>query len=74
MNNLVEEVSEVVLFNRDLLNSILHSLNQGITVVDEHLTLVAWNQSFASLYGFPQGHLYVGQSAEALLGHIARSG
>ncbi|MDP2548411.1 PAS domain-containing hybrid sensor histidine kinase/response regulator [Oceanobacter sp. 4_MG-2023] len=74
LNNLVEEVSEVVLFNRDLLNSILHSLNQGITVVDEHLTLVAWNQSFASLYGFPQGHLYVGQSAEALLGHIARSG
>tara|TARA_R110000868_G_scaffold3038_2_gene20444 strand:- start:4646 stop:8137 length:3492 start_codon:yes stop_codon:yes gene_type:complete len=74
LNNLVEEVSEVVLFNRDLLNSILHSLNQGITVVDEHLTLVAWNQRFASLYGFPQGYLYVGQSVEALLGHIARSG
>ncbi len=74
LNSLMEEVSEVVLFNRDLLNSVLHSLVQGITVVDENHNLVAWNQRFANLYDFPPGYLYVGLSAEMVVRFIARSG
>ncbi|MFL0806406.1 MAG: hybrid sensor histidine kinase/response regulator [Oceanobacter sp.] len=74
LNTLMDEVSEVVLFNRDLLNAVLHSLNQGITVVDENLNIVAWNQRFASLYDFPNGYLYVGQSSENVVRFIARSG
>ncbi len=74
LNTLMDEVSEVVLFNRDLLNAVLHSLNQGITVVDENLNVVAWNQRFSSLYDFPSGYLYVGQSSEKVVRFIARSG
>lgn len=74
LNSIMEEVSEVVMFNRDLLNSVLHSLNHCITVVDENLNLVAWNQKFASLYQFPAGFLYVGLSAEAVARFIAESG
>ncbi|WP_430461156.1 PAS domain-containing hybrid sensor histidine kinase/response regulator [Thalassolituus sp. LLYu03] len=74
LNSIMEEVSEVVLFNRDLLNSVLHSLVQGITVIDENHNLVAWNQRFANLYDFPSGYLYVGQSAEMVVRYIARSG
>jgi Na+/proline symporter/signal transduction histidine kinase len=74
LNALMDEVSEVVLFNRDLLNAVLHSLNQGITVVDENQNLVAWNQTFANLYQFPPGYLYVGQNASSVVRFIARSG
>ena len=74
LNTLMDEVSEVVLFNRDLLNAVLHSLNQGITVVDENLNVVAWNQRFSSLYNFPPGYLYVGQSSENVVRFIAKSG
>ncbi|MCY0967444.1 hybrid sensor histidine kinase/response regulator [Parathalassolituus penaei] len=74
LNNIMDEVSEVVLFNRDVLNAVLHSLNQGITVIDENDNLVAWNQKFAALYQFPPGYLYVGQSSENVVRFIARSG
>lgn len=74
LNALMEEVSQVVLFNRDLLNAVLHSLNQGITVVDENQNLVAWNQTFANLYQFPANYLYVGLNATAVIRFIARSG
>ncbi|WP_221801413.1 hybrid sensor histidine kinase/response regulator [Oceanobacter mangrovi] len=70
LRHMVDEVSDVVSFNRDLLNSILHSLNQGINVLDDELNLVAWNQRFAEIYGFQNGELYVGQPAESLLRHI----
>lgn len=74
LNALMDEVSEVVFFNRDLLNAVLQSLNQGITVVDENQNLVAWNQTFANLYQFPPGYLYVGQNASSVVRFIARSG
>ncbi len=74
LNALMDEVSEVVLFNRDLLNAVLHSLNQGITVIDENQNLVAWNQTFANLYQFPPNYLYVGQNASAVVRFIAQSG
>jgi Na+/proline symporter/signal transduction histidine kinase len=74
LNHLVDEVSEVVLFNRDLMHAVLHSLQQGITVVDENLNIVAWNQHFAGFYNFPPGLLYVGQSAETVARFIAGCG
>ena len=74
LNIIMDEVSEVVMFNRDLLNSVLHSLNQCITVIDENFNLVAWNQKFSALYDFPNGFLYVGLSAETVVRFIAQSG
>lgn len=74
LNALMDEVSEVVLFNRDVLNAVLHSLNQGITVIDENQNLVAWNQTFANLYQFPANYLYIGQTATAVVQFIAHSG
>lgn len=74
INTIMDEVSEVVTFNRDLLNSVLHSLDSGITVVDENLNLIAWNQHFSTLYQFPAGFLYVGLSAETVVNYIANHG
>ncbi len=74
LNSILDEVSEVMLFNRDILNSALQSLNHGITVIDENLNLIAWNQKFQALYDFPPGFLYIGLSAKNVVHYIAKHG
>jgi Na+/proline symporter/signal transduction histidine kinase len=74
LNTIMEEVSEVVSFNRELLNSVLQNFNQGVSVADENLNLIAWNQKFVSLYEFPSNFLYVGISLEKVILFIAESG
>ncbi len=74
LNTIMEEVSEVVSFNRELLNSVLQNFNQGVSVADENLNLIAWNQKFVSLYEFPNTFLYVGISLEKVILFIAKSG
>ncbi len=74
LNTIMEEVSEVVSFNRELLNSVLQNFNQGVSVADENLNLIAWNQKFVSLYEFPNTFLYTGISLEKVILFIAKSG
>ena len=74
LNTIMDEVSEVVSFNRELLNSVLQNFNQGVSVADENLNLIAWNQKFVSLYEFPHNFLYVGISLEKVILFIAKTG
>lgn len=67
VNSIVDEASQVLKFNRDLLNSALQSINQGISIVDQDLNVVAWNKTFQTLFAYPDEELAVGRPLEALI-------
>ncbi|WP_459041759.1 hybrid sensor histidine kinase/response regulator [Stenotrophomonas sp. PSU-St19] len=57
----VGEATQVLRFNQRLLEAALENMSQGISVVDAHLQLVAWNSQYAALFKFPPELLQVGQ-------------
>ncbi|MFQ3230556.1 sodium:solute symporter family transporter [Reinekea sp.] len=71
VTSIVDEASQVLKFNRDLLNSALQSINQGISIVDRDLNIVAWNQTYQKMFTYPDDILSVGRPVEDLLNHNA---
>lgn len=65
--NIVDEASQVVEFNRDLLQSAIQNISLGISVVDSRLCLVAWNRRYLELFNYPPGFVHVGRPIEDLV-------
>ncbi|MFY8274459.1 PAS domain-containing hybrid sensor histidine kinase/response regulator [Pseudoalteromonas sp. SSDWG2] len=63
----VDEASQVLRFNRDLLQATIENIEQGISVVDSDLKLVAWNQSYQEMFAYPQDMLAVGRPVAELI-------
>jgi PAS domain S-box-containing protein len=57
-----------------MLQAGLDLLDQGLTVFDADLRLVAWNAPFLRLLGFPQAMAHVGASFESFIRHNALLG
>jgi PAS domain S-box-containing protein len=57
---IVGETSQDLRFNQRVLEAALENMSQGISVVDRDLGLVAWNQPYARLFGYPPDLLRVG--------------
>ncbi len=57
---IADEASEVLQFNRALLQGAIENITQGISVVDQSLRLVAWNHRYLELFEYPDGLIYVG--------------
>ena len=57
---MVSDASRVNEFNRELLQTTVETITQGISVVDADMRLVAWNQRYQELFNFPERFLYVG--------------
>lgn len=71
---LLDEASQELRFNRELLSSTLENVSQGISVVDVELRLVAWNRRYLELFGYPDGMVYVGVSVAELIRWNAERG
>ena len=65
--NFFEENAQAVEFNISALMTSLENLEQGISVVDKNLNLVAWNKSYVDLFNFPTEILSVGMPIEKLI-------
>ncbi len=65
--NIVDEASQVVEFNRDLLQSAIQNISLGISVIDAKLQLVAWNRRYLELFNYPPGFVHVGRPIEDLV-------
>ncbi|MES2489240.1 MAG: hybrid sensor histidine kinase/response regulator [Pseudomonadota bacterium] len=72
--HLLDETSHVIQFNRELLHATLEHLAQGVSVVDADLKLVAWNQRYVDLFGYPQDLIFVGQPIEEVVRYNAERG
>ncbi|TBR35992.1 MULTISPECIES: hybrid sensor histidine kinase/response regulator [Dyella] len=57
---LMDEASQELRFNRELLSTTLENVSQGISVVDAGMRLVAWNRRYLELFDYPDGMVYVG--------------
>jgi signal transduction histidine kinase len=71
---IVDEASEVLQFNRALLQGAIENITQGISVVDQSLRLVAWNHRYIELFNYPDGQVYVGRPVAELIRFNAERG
>ena len=58
----------------DQIEAGLHLLDQGITVFDSDLKMVAWNEPFLHLLDFPAEHAFVGADFESFIRYNAERG
>ncbi|KXI27990.1 PAS domain-containing hybrid sensor histidine kinase/response regulator [Paraglaciecola hydrolytica] len=71
---LVEEANQTFHFNHEVLQSSVENIQQGISVLDSNLTLLAWNQRYIELFSYPNGFIKVGISIRELLMFNAKRG
>ena len=84
---IVDEAQAMLHFNRELLQAAVENIDQGLSVIDADMRLVAWNRRYQELMDYPPELLQVGQPIRVLLqfnadiglygsedpdGHIAR--
>lgn len=71
---IVDEASEVLHFNRMLLQGALEHITQGISVIDKSLHLVAWNKRYVDLFDYPEGFIQVGRPIADIIYYNAKRG
>lgn len=71
---IVDEASEVLRFNRSLLQGALEHITQGISVIDKSLHLVAWNQRYIDLFDYPEGLIQIGRPIGDIIYYNAKRG
>ncbi|MEO6687907.1 MAG: PAS domain-containing hybrid sensor histidine kinase/response regulator [Dokdonella sp.] len=64
---LLDETSQELRFNRELLAVTFDNMVQGISVVDHELRIVAWNRRYLDLFDYPAGFVYVGRPIADLI-------
>ncbi|NLJ61797.1 MAG: hybrid sensor histidine kinase/response regulator [Alcaligenaceae bacterium] len=72
--SILDEAGQELRFNRDILLATLENLDQGVSVVDADMCLVAWNQRYQQLFDYPAGMLYVGRPVADLIRFNAKRG
>ncbi|MBF7142649.1 MULTISPECIES: PAS domain-containing hybrid sensor histidine kinase/response regulator [Pseudomonas] len=71
---IADEASEVLQFNRALLQGAIENITQGISVVDQHLRLVAWNRRYLELFNYPEDLIAVGRPIADIIRFNAERG
>jgi Na+/proline symporter/signal transduction histidine kinase len=65
--SLLDEASQELRFNRQVLSTTLENISQGVSVVDADMRLIAWNRRYQEMLGYPDGMLYVGRPIAELI-------
>ena len=65
--SLLDEASQELRFNRQVLSTTLENISQGVSVVDADMHLIAWNRRYQEMLGYPDGMLYVGRPIAELI-------
>ena len=72
--SLLDEASQELRFNREMLGVTLENIPQGVSVVDGAMCLVAWNRRYLDMFGYPDGMVYVGRPVADLIRWNAERG
>jgi PAS domain S-box-containing protein len=72
--SILNQTSQAIQFNREMLQATLENMAQGVSVIDEELKLVAWNKRYLELFQYPQGLVKVGRSVAELVRYNAERG
>ena len=71
---MMDEASELIQFNHQLLRTTIETISQGICVVDREMQVVAWNQAYVKLFDYPEGLIRLGRSIEDVYRYNAERG
>ena len=71
---IVGEASEVLEFNRALLQGAIENIDHGISVIDQSQRLVAWNRRYLEIFDYPEGMVYIGRPIADLIRFNAERG
>ena len=71
---MVDEASEVLNFNRELLQGAIEHIDIGLSVIDRNLQLVAWNRRYLELFNYPEALIAAGRPIEDVIRHNAGLG
>ena len=71
---LLDDATVAIQYNRDLLQTALDQVGQGIAVYDRDLRLICWNRQFRALLGLPDEYGQVGTPLDAILRYSAKRG
>jgi signal transduction histidine kinase/CheY-like chemotaxis protein len=71
---LVEDASQTYQFNQEILQFSIQHIEQGISVVDRDLKLLAWNKRYIELFNYPENFIHAGMSLATLLNFNAQRG
>ena len=74
MIRLLDRTADAVQFNRNVLQAALENIDQGISVIDQDLRLVAWNSRYLELFGYPPGLVREGRHVADLIRYNAMRG
>jgi len=72
--SLLDETSQALRFNRELLGTTLEHISQGVSVVDADMRLVAWNRRYVEMFDYPDGLAYIGRPVADLIRYNAERG
>jgi Na+/proline symporter/CheY-like chemotaxis protein len=69
---LLDDANAAIHYNREVLQTALDHVRQGIAVFDKDLALVCWNRQFGEIFDLPHELTRVGIALGAILSHIAQ--
>jgi len=71
---LLDDANAAIHYNREILQTALDHVRQGIAVFDKELALVCWNRQFGEIFNLPHGLTRIGIVLDEILRHIAKNG
>jgi Na+/proline symporter/signal transduction histidine kinase/CheY-like chemotaxis protein len=71
---LLDDASAAIRYNRELLQSTMENVRQGIAVYDEELRLVWWNHRFSDYLKLPEEYARIGATVEEIIRYSAEHG
>jgi len=71
---LLDDANAAFHYNREILQTALDHVRQGIAVFDKDLNLVCWNRQFGEIFDLPPGLTRVGIALGEILRHVAQHG
>lgn len=74
MVRLLDRTADAVQFNRSVLQAALENIDQGISVIDQDLRLVAWNSRYLEMFEYPPGLVRTGRPVADLIRFNAMRG
>ena len=69
---LLDDANAAIHYNREILQTALDHVRQGIAVFDKDLALVCWNRQFGEIFDLPHGLTRIGIALDEILRHIAK--
>jgi Na+/proline symporter/signal transduction histidine kinase len=71
---LLDDASAAIQYNREILQTALDHVRQGIAVFDREISLVCWNRNFGEMLDLPPDLVRIGVSLNAILRWSAERG